>query len=301
MKRNYGIDLLKFISAVAVIAIHVTGQFIRYENITSNPGENLFSFSANASVGIFFVIAGFFYFRSKNRLNSFYKNATVYIGISFTYAVVNFFFFNFVGLEKEFVTTGVLWFMNCLVLLQLTFLIRNERFMVFMILIAILARIGAFETYSIGNNYLSALPFFLSGMVFGKFYKGYTNNTLGLLLVAMGTLGILADGLFLFYTKMGTFMLASTFLVVIGVIFMDPKNFKNRHVYQYSLWLYLTQMFIIPRFIRNEIFQTIYDAFGSYVFIYEAILTAIVVIILCLVRRLLEETKVDPILKSVGL
>ena len=195
--RFDNLDLLRIISCVFVVLIHVTAIWLSNNEVINN--DNLFFFVfvnsiAKFSVPVFFMLSGFFNLSNDKNLNykefykkSFYKILLPCILFSVFYSIIKVLecFFSdgdFVLVLKEIFSgnLGALWFLYALIpmylLTPLIIILKNniekKHFIIFCIIYFLYSSVsGLFSEFSVAwslGNSFNYLGFYLIGYVIGE-------------------------------------------------------------------------------------------------------------------------------------
>ncbi len=238
--RNTNIDVLRFLSAIAIIFIHVNTDYIDIS--TGNLlFKNFIEYGLRFSVPLFFLISGYLFYSSRNKERIIVKNLIIYLSISLLYIFLNS-VLKFLNLNYE--ISNIFWFFKVLILLEILYLRDSKSKTIFLIIISIILNFIFDFKLEIINLLLPFIPIFSIGIYLKKenmnFLKKQNNKIIFVTILIMLTLNVL-------YFNLGQYNYYNHIIAVLIFLFSIniPYKMKERKLYLKSLDLYLFHPIII--------------------------------------------------------
>ncbi len=282
MKRNYKLDFLRFISAIAIVIIHVNTD---YMNLNENNliVKNFFQYGMRFAVPLFFLISGYLYFKSSNKNKIILKNLKIYIYISILYILLNY-IVKLLGVDL--LISPIFWFFEVLIILQILFLDSNKTKNLLLITFSIIIYFFTEPEIRLIKLTIPFIPIFYIGSLlrmldFNKFKSNY------LALISLSFFLILSY-LNIMIFNLGQYNYLThiiAILLFLSVMLLD-FDFKEKSFYYSSLDIYLYHSIIIC-ILQYILFR--YDYlyfFNDFYFISIIFITILTLIIIIIFQKL---------------
>ncbi len=236
--RNYKLDSLKFFSAIVIVLIHTNSLA---PSVRETDIYTFLNTVTRFAVPLFFVISGYLYVSSSNKLKIIYRNFVLWLSLTVLYAVINAIISPFV----DFTYMNIFWFMKVLVILQVLTLWNNRLWYSIVMIISIgLNLLVTFELQIISLT-LPFIPLFIVSMHLNNHqFNKLKSNWLGISVLVVAIIIQIVNGLFIHKGQYDYLMSITAILIFIGVMVLDVR-FKKYNVYNTSFALYIYHIIVI--------------------------------------------------------